>query len=63
MSDTLSRIEVMDADHLRGVWWRLNDEVLRKTCPEAPGERAAVIARAKVLRVELEPRQPARRRK
>lgn len=63
MSHSVDRIASMTEGEIRGVWWRLNDPVLRTTCPEQPGERAAIIARAKALCVELEPKQPARRRK
>lgn len=50
----LDRIAELSAPEIRGAWSRLNDSVLRQVIPEQPGERAAVIARAKVLRVELE---------
>ena len=63
MSRHLDNIAKLDAREIVGAWDRLNDPVLRTTCPEQPGERAAIIARAKALRVELEPKQPARRRK
>ena len=63
MSDTVERIASMEADEIRGVWWRINDPVLREMCPERDGERAAVIARAKVFRVDLEPKKTANRRR
>lgn len=64
MADAVTdAIASMDEQGIRGVWWRLNDPVLRKSCPEEPGLRAAVIDRAKALRIDLNQNTSTHRRR
>ncbi|WHZ35738.1 hypothetical protein [Sagittula sp. MA-2] len=50
MTEVLDRIRTLTGQEIDGWWWQITEIQAR---PELPGERAALIARAREIRHEI----------